>query len=72
MSKLAYPEVPAPGISRGTEVEVRNRFDRSWSHGFVVVGVVHRSVRVARVCDGSVLPSLFSPVEVRPSPEAGS
>lgn len=52
-------------IPIGSAVEVRSRFDSSWSSGFEVVEVVDHGYRVLRRSDGSILPTVFSPDEVR-------
>ncbi len=53
----------------GTRVEVRSRFDRRWSRGFEVTEVVdnggNRRYRIRRHSDGSLLPVLFGPDELR-------
>jgi hypothetical protein len=50
----------------GRKVEVRNRFDGSWSGGFEVVEEVDVGYRVRRRSDGAVLPGVFRGDEVRP------
>lgn len=50
-------------------VEVRNRFDGSWSHGFEIVEQVTTEagapkLRLRRLSDGVVLPALFSADDV--------
>lgn len=58
-------------MKSGTRVEVRSRFDGSWSSGFTLESedldpegrVLAR--RVKRVSDGMVLPDTFKPVDVR-------
>ena len=55
----------------GTRVEVRSRFDGSWSTGFALEEegtddegrVTWRTVR--RISDGVVLPQRFHPLDVR-------
>lgn len=58
----------------GTRVEVRSKFDRSWSRGFEIVEVVEEAddpsldgvaVRVRRRSDGQILPALFTEDDVR-------
>ena len=50
----------------GTEVEIRNQFDRSWSAGFVIESLAgNGSYFVARTSDRTVLPTEFAPTEVR-------
>ena len=53
----------------GTRVEVRSRFEQRWSRGFEIFDVVREQdregFRVRRRSDGSVLPALFDPDDVR-------
>jgi hypothetical protein len=49
-------------------VEVRNRFTGGWSRGFELVETVDGGYRVRRLSDGSILPTLFLPEDVRPRP----
>ena len=55
----------------GRKVEVRNRFDGSWSGGFEVVEEVDGSYRVRRRSDGAVLPGVFRGDELRPEGRRG-
>ncbi len=53
-----------------TEIEVRSRFDGSWVRGFEVVEETRRGtgelgLRVRRRSDGAILPTVFSPDDVR-------
>ena len=45
-------------------IEVRNRFDGSWSHGFEVVEAIDEPAgprfRLRRLSDGTLLPDLFA------------
>jgi hypothetical protein len=50
----------------GRKVEVRNRFDGSWSGGFEVVEEVDVGYLVRRRSDGAVLPGVFRGDELRP------
>ena len=56
---------PAPADD-GFLVEVRNRFDGAWSHGFAIVETIDDGTgevpryRLRRLSDGYILPSLFS------------
>jgi hypothetical protein len=55
-------------VDTGTRVEVRSRFDRGWARGFEVaevIGGVDPGYRIRRRSDGSVLPVVFSPDDVR-------
>ena len=56
---------PRPRLEVGTSVEVRSRFEQSWAGGFEVVEVLPEGYRVRRALDGSVLPAVFTPDEVR-------
>ncbi len=49
----------------GNHVEVRNRFDGRWSHGFVVAEVTDRGYRLRRSGEQEVLPAVFRPDQVR-------
>jgi hypothetical protein len=49
----------------GTRVEVRRRFDGSWTRGFEVAETSVEGVRVRRLSDNSVLPVEFSWNDVR-------
>jgi len=49
----------------GTRVEVTNRFDRRWSRGFEVAEIVGAGYRLRRLSDGTVIPAVFVPNEVR-------
>ena len=56
----------AGDLRPGRSVEVRNRFDGSWSGGFEIVEWVDGGCRVRRRSDGAVLPGVFRGDEVRP------
>jgi len=51
-------------------VEVRNRFDDSWTTGFAVTAVRAEDCQIRRVTDDSPLPVWFPLEDVRPSPAA--
>jgi hypothetical protein len=60
-------------------VEVRNRFDGSWSHGFEIVERLNGDgreprFRLRRLSDGHVLPALFSAddIVIHPGPAKAS
>jgi hypothetical protein len=55
------------GVRRGTRVEVRNRFDSAWSHGFEVARVDRDGYRLRRLSDRAELPVVFRPDDVRPT-----
>ena len=52
----------------GTPVEVRNRFNGSWTRGFEVAQVTldAHAYALRRRSDGAVLPGQFSDDELRP------
>jgi hypothetical protein len=49
----------------GTRVEVRNRFDGSWSAGFRVHDTCRRGYWLRRLSDAAVLPTAFLGDDVR-------
>jgi hypothetical protein len=49
----------------GTRVEVHSRFEDTWASGFEVAGVEDGSYRLRRLSDGSLLPTLTGPDDVR-------
>jgi hypothetical protein len=59
-------------LAPGCPVEVRTRFDGRWVAGFRVVGHEAAGFRIARCRDGSMLPEVFSPAELRPTIRGGS
>lgn len=67
------PMSDSPGTERrrvdlppGTRVEVRNRFDGSWSRGFEVASVDEDGrYRIRRRSDGDLLPTPFERDDVR-------
>jgi hypothetical protein len=61
---VAQPDVDS--LSVGARVEVRKRFDRSWARGFEIAEVVEHGYVVRRRSDGSLLPAVFGPDDVRP------
>jgi hypothetical protein len=58
-----------PQVRLGTHVEVHTRFEDRWSRGFEVTEVVHTRggdrFRLRRRSDGSELPVLFDPEDLR-------
>jgi hypothetical protein len=52
----------------GAHVEVRDRFTGAWSRGFELEAIVEGGYRIRRLSDGSVLPTVFLPEDVRPRP----
>lgn len=62
---LSRDDDGAGGYEQRLVVEVRNRFDGSWSHGFEVIETCaddagDHHFRLRRLSDGVVLPVLFS------------
>jgi hypothetical protein len=49
----------------GTRVDVRSRFVGSWTNGFEIAQVTEGGYRLKRLSDGSTLPTIFEPDEVR-------
>ena len=62
---LAATNSPAADISPGRRVEVRNRYDQRWTGGFEVLQIRDDKYVLRRLSDGAVLPTTFSPDEVR-------
>lgn len=52
-------------LKPGTRVEVRGRFDGTWSRGFEVAEVLPDGYRLKRLSDGTVLPVEFDVDDVR-------
>jgi len=66
VSPVTDPSFPVPaGLRPGARVEVRNRFDGSWSAGFAVEFATGAGCQVRRLSDGSLLPLVFPHHEVR-------
>jgi hypothetical protein len=56
----------AEAIDVGDRVDVRSRFIGEWARGFEVVEVLPEGYRIRRLSDGSVLPEVIPPDDVRP------
>ena len=56
---------PTRRLAAGIHVEVRSRFDRSWSKGFEVVGIADDGYVLRRLSDGEILPTHFPRDDVR-------
>lgn len=56
---------PSATLLPGTPVEVRNRFDGTWSRGFEVVSHDDDGYRILRHSDRSVLPVALPADDVR-------
>ena len=63
----AAPGTPEPPrlLEPGTRVDVRDRFQGRWTHGFVVAEATPESYRLRRLSDNSVLPGVFAHDSVR-------
>jgi hypothetical protein len=62
---LAEDVVIEEHLKPGARVEVRSRYDGSWSRGFEVAEVTAEGYRLRRLSDLSVLPMEFDPDDVR-------
>jgi hypothetical protein len=62
---LAEDVVIEERLKPGARVEVRSRYDGSWSRGFEVAEVTAEGYRLTRLSDLSVLPTEFDPDDVR-------
>jgi hypothetical protein len=51
----------------GSHVEVRDRYQGTWSRGFEISAIEENGYRIKRISDGAILPGIFSTDEVRPS-----
>ena len=65
MSDILAAHSPLAMLKPGTRVEVRRRFDQSWTHGFEVAEVLSSCYRLRRISDGRVLPYEFVLADVR-------
>lgn len=66
MSDETTAPVSRKPYTPGTEVEIRNQLDRTWSGGFSVASLAGNGrYFIARASDGAVLPAEFGPSEVR-------
>ena len=52
-------------LPTGAAVEVRSRYLGTWTNGFELAERVDEGYRVRRRSDGSVLPGVFAPADVR-------
>ena len=52
-------------LETGMRVEVRRRFDGSWTRGFEIAGTSGDGYLLRRLSDGSVLPVPFGAEELR-------
>lgn len=65
MARVATPK-SAQEPEPGTRVDVRSRYLGSWARGFEVVERLPDGFMIRRLSDGSVLPDVFEPDDVRP------
>lgn len=64
--RLPHTPARAEGtLPPGASIEVRNRFNRDWSRGFVVERVVDDGYVIRRASDAALLPAAFDPRDVR-------
>ena len=52
-------------LTKGTRVQVRNRFDGSWARGFEVYQSRRSGYLLRRLSDRHVLPTTFAPPDLR-------
>jgi hypothetical protein len=52
-------------LAPGTQVDVRNRYQGTWTRGFEVAEITPEGYRIRRLSDGSILGELFSRDDVR-------
>ena len=65
MSDMLAATSPSTMLKPGTRVEVRRRFDQSWTRGFEIAEVLDSNYRLRRCSDGAVLPYDFDLADVR-------
>ena len=65
MSEMLAVPSPLTMLKPGTRVEVRRRFDQSWTRGFEIAEVLTNNYRLRRCSDGAVLPYDFQLDDVR-------
>lgn len=58
-------EITGARLHTGDLVEVRNRFEDRWIHGFSVAASCVEGYQLRRASDGAVLPAWFPPTMVR-------
>ena len=56
---------PEERLAPGTRVEVRQRLDHGWAHGFEVAETQGDQYQLRRVSDRAILPVSFPRAEVR-------
>jgi hypothetical protein len=52
-------------LAPGTQVDLRNRYQGTWTRGFEVAEATEEGYRIRRLSDGVVLSELFSRDDVR-------
>jgi hypothetical protein len=57
--------IPEHAFRVGSRVEVRDRFQGSWSRGFEIAGEIAGGYTLRRVSDRSILPVAFPAHELR-------
>ncbi len=63
------PENQVP-LEVGMRVDVRNRFDNTWTSGFEIEALGVENCQVRRSSDGTLLPVWFSAEDIRPTNQA--
>jgi hypothetical protein len=58
------PNARSP-LAPGTQVDVRNRYQGTWTRGFEIAEATPEGYRIRRLSDGSILGELFSRDDVR-------
>lgn len=58
----------SPPLRTGDPVQVRNRFEDRWVHGFSVAARGDEGYQLRRASDGAILPAWFPPAMVRRLP----
>jgi hypothetical protein len=62
--RATEPNVRSP-LAPGTQIDVRNRYQGTWTRGFEVAEITPDGYRIRRLSDGSILSELFSRDDVR-------
>ena len=65
IEREAEPDVAEPALETGTRVEVRRRFDGSWTRGFEIAERGEKGYLLRRLSDRAVLPVPFDEEDVR-------
>lgn len=69
--ETGWPDATTPvdpgALTTGTLVDVRNRFDDTWTPGFAITELGPGNCRIRRVTDEAPLPVWFPLEDVRPT-----